>query len=215
MSSTPAIRVAIVEDNREFRESLGALLRLSAGVTLAAGCADAEEASRTLPALAPDVVLMDINLPDRSGISCVRDLRQQLPDTALLMLTIEQDSRKLMQSLEAGADGYLVKTTPPARLIEAIQEAHAGGSPISSHMARLLVQRFRAEGTSQRSDQNLSPREEQILTLLARGDRAKEVADQLDISVHTVRAGVRNIYRKLHARSVPEAVAKFMGPGSN
>ena len=214
MNSTAPISVAIVEDNREFRESLAALLRFSSGLTLAASCSDADEALNTLPALMPDIVLMDINLPGRSGISCVRDLRRKLPDSALLMLTIEQDSRKLMQSLEAGADGYLVKTTPPARLIEAIHEAHAGGSPVSSHMARLLVQRFRAEGVSQRTEQNLSEREEQILTLLSRGDRAKEVADQLDISVHTVRAGVRTIYRKLHARSVPEAVAKFMGPSS-
>jgi len=215
MKPTPPIRVAIVEDNREFRESLAALLRLSTGFTLAAICATGEEAFRLLPPCAPDVVLMDINLPDHSGISCVRELRQQLPQTALLVLTIEQESRKLMQSLEAGADGYLVKTTPPARLLEAIHEAHAGGSPISSHMARLLVQRFRVEGASTETEQNLSPREEQILTLLSRGDRAKEVAEQLAVSVHTVRAGVRNIYRKLHARSVPEAVAKFMGPGSN
>jgi len=214
MNSTAPISIAIVEDNREFRESLAALLRFSPGLVLAASCSDADEALNALPALMPDIVLMDINLPGRSGISCVRELRRKLPDTALLMLTIEQDSRKLMQSLEAGADGYLVKTTPPARLIEAIHEAHAGGSPISSHMARLLVQRFRSEGVSQRTEQNLSEREEQILTLLSRGDRAKEVADQLDISVHTVRAGVRTIYRKLHARSVPEAVAKFMGPSS-
>jgi DNA-binding NarL/FixJ family response regulator len=212
MNMSPAIRVAIVEDNREFRESLAALFRLSPGVVLAASCVDGNEALAILPSLGPDVALMDINIPGPSGISCVRQLRQQLPETALLMLTIEQDSRKLMQSLEAGADGYLLKTTPAARMLEAIQEAHAGGSPISSHMARMLVQRFRAEGVSDQIEQNLSEREEQILTLLARGERAKEVAEQLDVSVHTVRAGVRNIYRKLHARSVPEAVAKYMGP---
>jgi DNA-binding NarL/FixJ family response regulator len=212
MNMSPAIRVAIVEDNREFRESLAALFRLSPGVVLAASCVDGNEALAILPSLGPDVALMDINIPGPSGISCVRQLRQQLPETALLMLTIEQDSRKLMQSLEAGADGYLLKTTPAARMLEAIQEAHAGGSPISSHMARMLVQRFRADGVSDQIEQNLSEREEQILTLLATGERAKEVADRLDISVHTVRAGVRNIYRKLHARSVPEAVAKYMGP---
>lgn len=211
MNATAAIRVAVVEDNPEFRKSLAALLESSPGFTLAAACADADEALRILPKVAPDVVLMDINLPGRSGIACVRELPRLLPETALLMLTIEQGSRKLMESLEAGAHGYLVKTTPTARLLEAIREAHAGGSPISSHMARLLVQRFRAEGISPRTEQNLSEREEQILKLLSSGDRAKEVADQLGISVHTVRAGVRSIYRKLHARSVPEAVAKFMG----
>ena len=212
MKPPAAIRVALVEDNLEFRESLAALLRLSHGFALAAACADAEEAVRDLPAVAPDVVLLDINLPRRSGIEAVRDLCRLLPDAALLMLTIEQDSGKLLKSLEAGAHGYLVKTTPPARLLEAIGEAHAGGSPISSNMARLLVQRFRAEGASPRAENNLSGREEQILKLLSIGQRAKEVAGQLDLSVHTVRAGVRSIYRKLHARSVPEAVAKFMGP---
>jgi DNA-binding NarL/FixJ family response regulator len=212
MSASNTIRVAVVEDNPQFRESLAALLRLSPGFTLVAACADAEEALRELPATAPDVVLMDINLPGRSGIACVRVLRRLVPDAALLMLTIEQGSRKLLESLEAGADGYLVKTTPPARLLEAIAEAHAGGSPISSHMARLLVQRFRADGLSPHPEKNLSEREEQILKMLSTGQRAKEVADQLEISVHTVRAGVRSIYRKLHARSVPEAVAKFMGP---
>lgn len=211
MNDSNPIRVAVVEDNPEFRASLEALLSCSPGFTLAAACANAEEAGRVLPAAAPDVALMDINLPGRSGIDAVRELRRLAPDTALLMLTIEQDSRTLMQSLEAGAHGYLVKTTPPARLLEAVAEAHAGGSPISSHMARLLVQRFRAEGASPEPEHNLSPREEQILRLLAGGLRAKEAAEQLGISVHTVRAGVRSIYRKLAARSVPEAVAKWRG----
>ena len=209
MNGSPPIHVAVVEDSPEFRESLVALLKSTPGFTLAAACADADEAERVLPGVAPDVVLMDINLPGRSGIDCVRQLRRLLPRTALLMLTIQQDSRTLMKSLEAGAHGYLVKTTPNARLLEALAEVHAGGSPISSHMARLLVQRFRAEGNSPEPEQNLSGREEQILNLLAGGLRAKEVADQLGISVHTVRAGVRSIYKKLHARSVPEAVAKW------
>src|SRR6185295_659772 len=117
---------------------------------------DADEAVRILPGAAPDVALMDINLPGRSGIEAVRVLRRLLPDTALLMLTIEQESRTLMRSLEAGAHGYLVKTAPSTRLLEAVAEAHAGGSPISSHMARLLVQRFRAEGISPEPEHNLS-----------------------------------------------------------
>jgi DNA-binding NarL/FixJ family response regulator len=204
------IRVAIVEDNREFRETVADLLASAPGFKVVAACVNADEALRVLPGAAPDVVLMDINLPGPSGIFCLRSLHKSLPDAALLMLTIEQDSRKLMESLEAGAHGYLVKTTPPARLLEAIQEVHAGGSPISSHMARLLVQRFRVAGITLGNEQNLSEREEQILKLLSKGDRPKEVAAQLGISVHTVRAGVRSIYRKLHARSVPEAVAKFM-----
>lgn len=213
MTTMTPIRVAIVEDNPEFRDSLAGLLRLSSGFTLVGACANTDEALRILPKTSPDVVLMDINLPGRSGIACVRELKNLTPKTAVLMLTIEQGSQRLMESLEAGAVGYLVKTTPPARLLEAIQEAHAGGSPISSHMARLLVQRFRREGTSKQPEQDLSGREEQILKLLASGCRAKEAADQLDISVHTVRAAVRSIYHRLHARSLPEAVAKFLKPG--
>jgi len=210
-NSTSFIRIAIVEDNAQFRESIAALMRLSPGLIVAAACSDSAEAVRVLPKAGADVVLVDINLPGRSGIYCVRELRKLLPESALLMLTIEQDSRKLIQALEAGADGYLVKTTPPARLLEAIREAHSGGSPISSSVARALVQRFRASDISAEPEKNLTQREEQILQFLSHGQRAKEVADQLRISVHTVRAAVRNIYRKLHARSVPEAVAKFMG----
>jgi len=208
MNSTPPIRVAVVEDNPQFRDSLAALVRATGDLALAAACPDAEQAVRELPAANPDVVFIDINLPGQSGIECVGQVRRLLPEAALLMLTIEQSSRRLMDSLEAGADGYLLKTTPTQRLLEAIREAHTGGSPISSSMARLLVQRFRGEGSFTKPVHALSAREEEILRLLARGSRAKEVAEQLDISVHTVRAGVRSIYRKLHARSVAEAVAK-------
>ena len=165
-----------------------------------------------LERMRPDVVLVDINLPGRSGISCVRELRRRLPRTGLLMLTIEATGQRLTESLEAGADGYLVKTTPPMRILEAIQEVHEGGSPISSHVARLLVQRFRQRGPSQRFEENLTEREESILKLLAHGHRAKEVAAGLGVSVHTIRAQVRTIYAKLHARSLAEAVAKFIQP---
>jgi DNA-binding NarL/FixJ family response regulator len=212
MDEQNPIRVAIVEDNTEFRNTIVSLLGISAGFTLAAACAQTEEALSVLPEAKPDVVLVDVNLPGRSGIACVAELRDRLPEAALLMLTIEQNSRKLIDSIEAGADGYLVKTTPSLRLLECIQEAHAGGSPLSSGMARMLVQRFRSKEIVHQPERKLSGREEQILKLLASGLRAKEVSEQIDLSVHTVRAVVRTIYRKLQARSVPEAVAKFMGP---
>jgi DNA-binding NarL/FixJ family response regulator len=212
MSAKPIIRVGLVEDNDEFRDSLAALMRLSPGFVLAATCADAEEALRALPDARPDVVLVDINLPGRSGISCIRELRRRLPRTGLLILTIEASGQRLTESLEAGADGYLVKTTAPMRILEAIQEVHEGGSPISSHVARLLVQRFRQRGPSQHIEENLTEREERILKLLARGHRPKEVAGELEVSVHTIRAQVRTIYGKLHARSLAEAVAKFIQP---
>jgi DNA-binding NarL/FixJ family response regulator len=212
MNESAPIRVAVVEDNAEFRNTIIALLSTTPGYQLVTACGETGEALKLLPGLSPDVVLIDINLPDRSGIECVSDLRNQLPEAALLMLTIEQDSRKLLDSIEAGADGYLVKTTPALRLLEAISEAHAGGSPLSSGMARMLVQRFRSKDIVQQPARSLTEREAQILKLLATGLRAKEVSEQIELSVHTVRAVVRTIYRKLQARSVPEAVAKYMGP---
>ena len=212
MTPSIPIRVAVVEDNAEFRNTVVTLMNVSPGFQLVAACENTEQSLKLLPELKPDVVLIDINLPDASGIVCVTQLRDHLPKASLLMLTIEQDSRKLIDSIEAGADGYLVKTTPSLRLLEAINEAHAGGSPLSSGMARMLVQRFRSKEIVRQPERNLTEREGQILKLLASGLRAKEVSEQIDLSVHTVRAVVRTIYRKLQARSVPEAVAKFMGP---
>lgn len=209
------VKIALVDDSEAYRVEAGALLRSQAGFHLVAACANGREAIRSLPHLNPDVVLVDLNLPDMSGVEVVRELHRELPETRLLILTIDHDGRRLIQALSAGAVGYLVKTTTPGRLLEAVGEAMAGGSPISSNVARLLVQRFQPVKKAKAADGVLTDRERRMLMLFAAGGRAKEVAKEMRLSVHTVRAAVRTIYRKLHAQSVAEAVAKFSGSNSN
>lgn len=204
------IRVSLVEDNAAIRDSLAAILNGSPGFAGLHICTTAEEALRKILSEPPDVVLMDINLPGMSGIECVRRLKERLPQLQIIMLTIEEDSRRVFESLEAGANGYLVKHLPPAEILEAIQEIHRGGSPMSSQIARLVVQTFQARGQSRRLEENLTPREEEILTWLTKGYRSKEIADALGIATQTVNVHLRNIYEKLHVRSRAEAVAKFL-----
>lgn len=203
------IRVALVDDSEAYRAEVVALFTGRAGFHLVAACADGTEAVQSLPALRPDVVLVDLNLPDLSGVEVVRDLHSRLPKTRLMILTIEHNGRRLMDALAAGAIGYLVKTTAPDRLLEAVGDARAGGSPISSNVARLLIERFQRMATATAAAGSLTDRERRILGWFASGRRAKEVADELKVSVHTVRAAVRVIYRKLQANSLAEAVAKL------
>jgi DNA-binding NarL/FixJ family response regulator len=204
------IRVAIVEDNASMREGLAMILNGSPGFECVCACGSAEEALRQLPIQAPDVVLMDINLPRRSGIECVRQITNQLPEMQIVMLTIEEDSRRVFESLEAGASGYLVKNVPPATILAAIEEVRRGGSPMSSQIARMLVQSFHRRGPSKKDEENLTSREEEILKLIAKGYRTKEAADALSISPQTIETHLRNIYAKLHVRSRAAAVARFI-----
>jgi DNA-binding NarL/FixJ family response regulator len=206
----PNIKVAIVEDNASVREGLATLLNASPGFKCVCACGSAEEASRQLPAALADVVLMDINLPRRSGIDCVRQLRNQLPQVQIIMLTIEEDSDRVFESLAAGATGYLVKNVSPTTILDSIQEVHRGGSPMSSQIARMLVQSFHKTRSAVPARETLTDREEEILRLIARGYRSKEVAEDLGISVQTVETHLRNIYDKLHVRSRAGAVARFL-----
>ena len=206
-----SIKVSIVEDNRGIRESLGQILDCTDGFRLGDACATGEEALRRLVNNPPDVVLMDINLPRMSGVSCVRELKPCLQQTQFIMLTIENDSQRVFESLQAGAAGYLVKNLTPEKILAAIEEVHRGGSPMSSQIARMLVQTFQNDGRSRRQEEELTPREQEILTLLTRGYRSKEAADELGISVQTVHTHLRNIYEKLHVRSRAEAVARYLG----
>jgi len=205
-----SIKIGIVEDHASVRDGLAALIKMTPNLSLVGNWPDAESAIREAPERAPDVVLMDINLPGQSGIECVSVLKQKMPQCQVLMLTIEENSNRVFDSLAAGASGYLVKNVAPARILESIEEVHRGGSPMSSHIARMVVQRFQAQGPSRHSEENLTAREEEILRLISKGFRAKEIADQLGISVYTVQTHVRNIYEKLHVRSRAEAVAKFL-----
>lgn len=205
------IRVGIVEDDRSVRESLAVLIDRTPGFVCAAACASAEEALKRLPDAAPDVVLMDIHLPGVSGIACVARLRRQLPQTQVIMLTIEEDSDQVFESLKAGATGYLVKHLAPEEILDAVAEVHRGGAPMSSHIARRVVRTFLEQAPAGAVAVQLTAREEEILRLLAKGHRSKEIADQLAIGVGTVNTHVRHIYEKLHVRSRAEAVARFIG----
>jgi DNA-binding NarL/FixJ family response regulator len=206
-----SIRVGIVEDDRSVRENLAVLIDRAPGFACVAACSSAEEALQQLPASVPDVVLMDIHLPGQSGIECVARLRRLLPQTQVIMLTVEEDSERVFESLKAGATGYLVKHVAPEEILDAVTEVHRGGAPMSSHIARRVVCAFRPDPRARTEEIQLSTREEQILRLLAKGGRSKEIADRLGIATGTVNTHVRHIYEKLHVRSRAEAVARFSG----
>jgi DNA-binding NarL/FixJ family response regulator len=206
-----SIRVGIVEDDSSVRESLAALIDQTPGFVCAAACGSAEEAFKRMPESAPDVVLMDIHLPGVSGIECVVRLRRLLPRTQVIMLTVEEDTEQVFESLKAGATGYLVKNVTAEDILEAVQDVYSGGAPMSSHIARRVVSAFRQRPSTGTDDADLTPREETILRSLAKGNRSKEIADQLAISTGTVNTHIRHIYEKLHVRSRAEAVARYVG----
>jgi DNA-binding NarL/FixJ family response regulator len=202
------VKVAIVEDDNEIREGLAVLINGSEGLQCVAAYSSAEDALSDLLKKKPDVVLMDINLPHMSGIECTRKLKDLRPDLSIMVLTVYDDDESIFESLKAGARGYILKKTPPAKLLESILDLSNGGSPISSRIARKVVQTFQVLGTSSEERENLSKRENEILTYLAKGYRYKEIAETLFISIETVRTHIRNIYEKLHVRSRTEAVLK-------
>ncbi|MEW6305981.1 MAG: response regulator transcription factor [Verrucomicrobiota bacterium] len=212
------IRVALVEDDDRVRGSLAMLVGGSPGFELTGSFADAESAINDLPKLQPHIVLMDVQLPKLSGIECVRKIKPQLPHTQIIILTVYQDEECVFDALRAGAVGFLRKDTPPAEILEAIREAHQGGSPMSSGIARMVVAHFHPKevkhSDSLSSPAHLSPREEEILQYLVKGYRYKEVADALSCSINTVREHVRRIYEKLHVTSSREAVVQYLQGGT-
>jgi DNA-binding NarL/FixJ family response regulator len=203
------IKVAIVEDDTRFRESLAILI--GGGEFRCVGSyPNAEVALKQMPRDWPDVVIMDINLPEMSGIDLVAKLKELRPTLHVIMLTVYMDSEQVFDSLKAGASGYLLKKTAPGKILEAITEVHGGGAPMSSAIARRVVLHFQT-GKSPDETKNLSKREHEILSLLAKGRQDKEIAELLSLSVFTVRSYVKSIYEKLHVRSRTEAVVKFLG----
>ncbi len=201
-------KVAIVEDDRGLREQLAKILGAARNVRFVGASASGEEALEQIPARQPDVVFMDIKLPGMSGIECVSRLKKTLPSLQIIMLTVYEDSERIFRALKAGADGYLIKSSPPEVLLEAIDDAHRGGSPISSHIARKVVRHFHLVGPSPEESKNLSPREQEVLGLLSSGYIYKEISDQLGIGIETVRTYVKNICEKMHVRNRVEAVAR-------
>jgi len=200
--------VALVEDDARLRKQLVQILEDIDDIECVIVCASAEEALEKIPSKSPDVVLMDIKLPRMSGIQCVTELKRILPEVQVIMVTVYEDSDRIFKALKAGASGYLVKSCPPEQLIAAIRDVFAGGAPMSGHIARKVVQHFHLMGPAPSEADNLSPREQQVLDLLAMGFIYKEIGGKLDIGTETVRTYVKNICQKMHVRGRVEAVAK-------
>jgi len=205
------IRVAVVEDDKTVRTVLGILLHGSPGFACVAEYGSGEEAVAGLPEMDPDVVLMDINLPGISGIECIHRLKEKKCSVLFIMLTVFEDTDAIFKSLSAGAAGYLLKETPPARLLEAIQDVYQGGSPMSREIARKVIESFQQPPTYPAIEYNLSKREEEILSYLVKGLFYKEIADRMFIGVETVRSHLRRIYEKLQVRTRSEAIVKYLG----
>jgi DNA-binding NarL/FixJ family response regulator len=203
-----SISVSIVEDDAGVRNTLAKLIDSSSGFRCLSQHPSAESALRELPKANPEVVLMDINLPGLSGVECVRRLKPTLPRAQIIMLTVYQNTEHIFNALAAGATGYLLKQTPPAELLAAIRDVHGGGSPMSSHIARKIVQSFQKPAPANRGLESLTPRETEVLDYLAKGFLYKEIAEALKISYDTVHAHIRKIYEKLQVRSRTEAVAR-------
>jgi DNA-binding NarL/FixJ family response regulator len=207
------VRIAIIEDDAPLRRIFTSWVRRAPDFQLVSEYADAETALHGMAADKPDVVLADINLPGMNGIECVRRLKELLPQTQFMMLTVYEDADKIFGALEAGATGYLLKRTTEPELCAAISEIRQGGSPMTSAIARKVVQSFQKRPPQRAAGEaaQLSPREREILDLLARGYLYKEIADKLKISVPTVNHHIRNMYEKLHVHSRAQAVAKVIG----
>jgi DNA-binding NarL/FixJ family response regulator len=206
-----AISVAIVEDNPEVRRNLSRYISGAPGFRCACACASAEEALRVIPQSPPDVVLMDIQLPRMSGITCTASLKKALPSVPVMMLTVYEDTDAIFNALKAGASGYLLKRSDPAKVLEALKELHHGGAPMTGEIARKVIDSFhRAKATVAPQDK-LTAREEEILEHLAKGYVTKEIADKLAISAATVRFHLKHIYDKLHVHTRTEAVIRYLG----
>jgi DNA-binding NarL/FixJ family response regulator len=204
-----AIAVSIVEDDTEARKIFAAWIKSAAGFRLTGEWSDAEGALTQLQEQKPDVVLMDINLPGISGVEAVQKLKPSLPLTQFVMLTVYEDADHIYRALAAGASGYLLKQTSKQELLAALEDVHRGGSPMTSNIARKVVQSFQQTPIGLSPDHELSSREEEVLKLLARGYLYKEIASQLNVSIPTINTYVRRMYEKLHVRSRAQAVAKY------
>jgi DNA-binding NarL/FixJ family response regulator len=206
-----SITVAVVEDDAEVRRSLAGILKRGAGVICVGEYGNAEDALREIPQVQPQVVLMDINLPGMDGVHCVRRLSELSPETQVVMLTVFDNTDAIFNSLAAGASGYLLKPISAAQLLSAVSDVYAGGAPMTSDIARKVVQTFKRPSPASGETENLTAREQEVIDFLAKGYLYKEIAEQLSISYGTVHTYVERIFKKLHVRSRAQAVAKYLG----
>ncbi len=203
-------KIAIVEDNRVIRESLAEFVQADSELECVCTCGTAEEALKLIPKLKPEIVLMDIQLPDISGIDCTVQLKQVMPAVQIIMVTVYEDTERIYKALRAGACGYLLKRCKPEELLAAIREVRAGGAPMSREIARKVINSFQEPVTTAAEVEGLSPREREILELLAAGFPNKEIASRVGLTDGTVRWHLRHVYNKLHVRSRTEAALKFL-----
>jgi len=203
------IKVAIVEDNKTVREGFETLLNRTPGFQCVCACSTVAEALKRIPRAAPDVVLMDIQLPDSTGVECTAKLKELMPALHIVVVTVYEDSERIFQALRAGACGYLLKRAQPERIITAIQEAHEGGVPMTPEIARKVIGQFRQEATVAEEVKRLSDREREVLELVVHGHGNKAIADRLGVTVAAVKWHLQHIYEKLHVHSRTEAALKF------
>jgi DNA-binding NarL/FixJ family response regulator len=204
------ISVSIVDDEKKLCESIATFLNGSTGFRCVSMYGNAEAALQHLPADNPDVVLMDINMAGMDGIECVKRLKTLAPQIQILMLTVYEDTERIFKALAAGATGYLLKRLDPDELLQAIRDVHAGGSPMSNSIARKVVASFQKANVAGEKQNLLTAREQAVLDCLAQGLAYKQIGDQLNISINTIRTHLRHIYEKLHVQSRTEAVAKYL-----
>jgi DNA-binding NarL/FixJ family response regulator len=214
------INVGIVEDDREVRENWAKVLNAHPKLKCIAACESGEEALKRFPDCRPEVVLMDINLPGMSGIQCTALLKERLPRTQVLMVTIYSNNKSVFEALQAGASGYILKNNSSEEVIRSIIEVVEGGAPMTGQIARRVIEAFRKPAPKELKEAQLTLREKEILHLIAKGFANKEIASQLDVSVSTVRTHIEHIYEKLHVHCRTEAAAKYLvgadhGPASH
>ncbi|MDG1362293.1 MAG: response regulator transcription factor [Akkermansiaceae bacterium] len=201
--------VTLVEDDQILRAQLVRILNEAEDLEVIQALTTGEEALQIIPSKPPNVILLDINLPGKSGIECIRKLKSKCPNTEIIMLTAYEEEDNIFNALREGASGYLLKTSTPEELFAAIRDVHSGGAPFSSHIARKVTRYFRQDREIREENESLSPREREVLQLLSSGYIYKEVADHLNITLETVRTYVKRICVKLHVRSKVEAIIKF------